>query len=93
MKPMNNSIFGKTIQNVDKITDVRLATSLENTGKRLGARSLIAKSYMKNFKIFTEDFVAIEIGRLNVTYDKPIYVGFSVLEISKFIMYMFYNFV
>lgn len=41
-KLMNNSIFGKTIKNVDKRTDVRLATSWENIGRRLGARSLIA---------------------------------------------------
>lgn len=37
------------------------------------------------FKIFSEDFVTIEMDRLNVIYDKPIIYDGSVLEISKFI--------
>nr|XP_022909031.1 uncharacterized protein LOC111420296 [Onthophagus taurus] len=96
-KLMNNSVFGKTMENVDKRVDVRLVTSWddEHTGKttgrpRLGARSLIAKLNFKSIKVFTETFSAIQMDRLHVVYDKPLYVGFTVLELSKLLMYDFY---
>ncbi|XP_071055058.1 uncharacterized protein [Onthophagus taurus] len=94
-KLMNNAVFGKTMENVDKRVDVRLVTSWEDIGKRtgrpkLGARSLIAKLNFKNIKIFTETFSAIQMEHLHVVYDKPLYVGFAVLEISKLLMYQFY---
>ncbi|XP_071055460.1 uncharacterized protein [Onthophagus taurus] len=93
-KLMNNSVFGKTMENVDKRVDVRLITSWDDIcGKgrsKPGARSLIAKLNFKNIKIFTETFSAIQMERLRVVYNKPIYVGFTVLEISKLLMYEFY---
>ncbi|XP_071054991.1 uncharacterized protein [Onthophagus taurus] len=94
-KLMNNAVFGKTMENVDKRVDVRLVTSWEDIRKRtgrpkLGARSLIAKLNFKNIKIFTETFSAIQMEHLHVVYDKPLYVGFAVLEISKLLMYQFY---
>nr|XP_022902995.1 uncharacterized protein LOC111415503 [Onthophagus taurus] len=96
-KLMNNSVFGKTMENVDKRVDVRLVTSWDDvhTGKvvgrpRLGARSLIAKLNFKTIKVFTETFSAIQMDRLHVVYDKPLYVGFTVLQLSKLLMYDFY---
>ncbi|XP_071055118.1 uncharacterized protein [Onthophagus taurus] len=78
-KLMNNSVFGKTMENVDKRVDVRLVTSWDDmhTGKaagrpRLGARSLIAKLNFKSIKVFTETFSAIQMDRLHVVYDKPL---------------------
>nr|XP_022910638.1 uncharacterized protein LOC111421694 [Onthophagus taurus] len=95
-KLMNNAVFGKTMENVDKRVDVRLVTSWEDVhGHRagrpkLGARSLIAKLNFKNIKIFTETFSAIQMERLHIVYDKPLYVGFTVLELSKLLMYNFF---
>ncbi|XP_071056136.1 uncharacterized protein [Onthophagus taurus] len=96
-KLMNNAVFGKTMENVDKRADVRLVTSWDDirSGKtagrpRLGARSLIAKLNFKSVKVFTETFSAIQMERLHVVYDKPLYVGFTVLELSKLLMYDFY---
>ncbi|XP_071057056.1 uncharacterized protein [Onthophagus taurus] len=96
-KLMNNAVFGKTMENVDKRVDVRLVTSWDDirSGKtagrpRLGARSLIAKLNFKSVKVFTETFSAIQMERLHVAYDKPLYVGFTVLELSKLLMYDFY---
>ncbi|XP_071056426.1 uncharacterized protein [Onthophagus taurus] len=96
-KLMNNAVFGKTMENVDKRVDVRLVTSWddirsgETAGRpRLGARSLIAKLNFKSVKVFTETFSAIQMERLHVVYDKPLYVGFTVLELSKLLMYDFY---
>lgn len=89
-KLMNNSIFGKTMENVDKRVDVKLITHWEDRGKRRGAGSLISKLNFKNISIFSENFVAIQMEKLRVVYNKPIYVGFSVLELSKSLMYDFY---
>ncbi|XP_071055153.1 uncharacterized protein [Onthophagus taurus] len=95
-KLMNNSVFGKTMENVDKRVDVKLVTSWDDvhTGgrgrPRLGARSLISKLNFKSIKIFTKTFSAIEMERLHVIYDKPLYIGFTVLELSKLLMYDFY---
>ncbi|XP_071057012.1 uncharacterized protein [Onthophagus taurus] len=96
-KLMNNAVFGKTMENVDKRVDVRLVTSWDDvhtseiSGRpRLGARSLIAKLNFKSISIFTETFSAIQVDRLHVVYDKPLYVGFTVLELSKLLMYNFY---
>ncbi|XP_071055733.1 uncharacterized protein [Onthophagus taurus] len=96
-KLMNNAVFGKTMENVDKRVDVRLVTSWDDvhtseiSGRpRLGARSLIAKLNFKSISIFTETFSAIQMDRLHVVYDKPLYVGFTVLELSKLLMYNFY---
>ena len=88
-KLMNNAVFGKTMENVDKRVDVRLVTHWENIGKRLGAEALIAKPHFKNRTIFSENLVAIQMQRQKVVYNKPIYAGFSILDISKTIMYDF----
>lgn len=89
-KLMNNSVFGKTMENVDKRVDVKLVTHWDDRGKRRGARSMISKVNFKSISIFTENFVAIQLERLKVVYNKPIYVGFTVLELSKLLMYDFY---
>jgi len=90
---LNNSLFGKTIENVFKRIDMHLVTHWENIGKKVGARALIAKPNFKNSVVFTENLVAIHMGKVKVLYNKPIYIGFSVLEISKTLMYDFlFNF-
>jgi hypothetical protein len=89
-KLMNNSVFGKTMENIDKRVDVRLITKWDNIGKSYGANTLISKPNFHSVSIIHEDLVVIQMDRLKVTYNKPIYVGFSVLEISKTLMYDFH---
>lgn len=85
-----NSIFGKTLENVDKRCDVKLCTHWENRRNSPGAVGLIAKPHFKSCAIFDETLVAIEMERVEVCYNKPIYVGFSILDISKTVIYDFY---
>jgi len=74
--------------------DIKLITHWNNIGKRVGAQALIAKPNFKSSSIFTDVLVAIQMERLRITYDKPIYIGFCVLELSKHIIYDFYyNFI
>ncbi|XP_060527092.1 uncharacterized protein LOC132702478 isoform X2 [Cylas formicarius] len=89
-KLMNNAVFGKPMENVDKRVDVRLVSHWENIGKRLGAEALIARPNFKNVAIFSENLVALQMERTKVVYDKPIYAGFCILDISKTLIYDFF---
>lgn len=77
------------MENVDKRQNIKLCSSWENKKSRLGARSLIAQPHFKSYSVFDENLVAIQLQKLKVTYDKPLYVGFSILDISKTIIYEF----
>ena len=83
-KLMNNSVFGKTMENMRK----RVHVELVNTPKRL--RKLCAKPNFQNFKIFNEDLVAVNLKKVNIVLNRPIYAGFSILDISKTFMYEFH---
>lgn len=79
-KLMNNSVFGKTIQNVRKMRDVHLLTHWEG---RYGAARLIARPNFKQRVIFNENLVCIEMNKVEILFNKPIYVGTAILDISK----------
>lgn len=89
-KLANNSIYGKTMENVDRRTDIRLVTQWSKNQRKDGAENLIAKPYFKDHTIFSENLVAIQMKKVLVQYDKPIYAGFSILDISKNVMYDFF---
>jgi len=91
-KLLNNACFGKTIENIDKRKDVKIVTSWNSQGRHLGARALIAKPNFHSVAHFTPDMIAVQLNRVRTYYNKPIYSGFSILDISKWKMYdFFYN--
>lgn len=57
---------------------------------QLGTKSLITKPNFKSNSVFKFNFVAIQLDRWNVFYNKPVYVGFTVVELTKTVMW--YNF-
>lgn len=86
-KLMNNSVFGKTMQNVRKMVDIKLVKSW---GGKYGAAALIAKPNFKRSVIFNENLVGIELSKVNVVFDKPIAVGMTILDISKTLLIEFH---
>ncbi len=82
-KLMNNAVYGKTIENVLKRHDIKFCT------ERKKALKYVSKINFKIETIFTKNLVALHMNRLQVKYDKPIYAGFCVLEMSKWRMFKF----
>ena len=85
-KLMNNAVFGKTMENVRKRVNVKLLRSDEEQ-KIL---KLVAKPTFARQVIFNPDLVGIQNHKEKVLLNKPIYVGMSVLDLSKHLMYDFY---
>jgi len=86
-KLMNNSVFGKTMQNVEKCVDMKLVCDWEKAIK------LATKPNYDRTTIFDENLVAIHMKRTKGFYDKPIYLGMAILDLSKILIYTFhYNY-
>ena len=87
-KLLNNAMFGKTMENVRDYVDVILACNESYMLKWVG------NPRFKYLSIFNQDLVAIILQNSTVNLCKPIAVGFTVLELSKHLMYNFhYNYI
>lgn len=92
-KLMINSIFGKTMENVENRVNIKILNHWLNNGKKPGIQTYVSKPNYKSLTIFTETLASVEFKKTVVYYNKPVYVGFSILEIAKTVMYnFFYNF-
>jgi hypothetical protein len=84
-KLMNNSVYGKTMENVRNRINFKLLSSSE--------QALLLRNELKRYTIFNENLVGVHLCKKDVKLNKPIFIGQNVLDESKFLMYNFhYNF-
>ena len=81
---MNNSVFGKSMENVRNNKDIKLVTS----DKR--RRRLVSEPSYHSHKKFSDHLMAIEMKKTRVKMTEPLYLGMSILDISKILMYKFW---
>ena len=83
-KLMNNSVFGKTMENIRNRVNVKLVDAGEQFKK------LAAKPNYNSRKIFNENLVSVHMKKTSLTMNKPVYLGMSILDLSKIIMFDFH---
>ena len=83
-KLMNNSVFGKTMENVHNHRDTKLVNTYEKLNKYVNEPNMV------NIKYFSKDLLAIEMRKTVIKMYKPLYLGLTILDLSKITMYEFY---
>ena len=83
-KLTNNAVFGKTMEIVRKHRDIKLVTTDKKRSK------LVSEPNYHTINLISENLSIIEMRRTKVKTSKPIYLGLSILEISKLLMYEFW---
>ena len=80
---MNKAVFGKTMKNVRKHRDIKLVKADCKRNK------LVSEPNYHTMKLIAENLSIIEMKKVRVKMSKPKYLGLSILEISKIIIYEF----
>ena len=83
-KLMNNAIFAKSMKNVKKHRKIKLVT----TERR--RNYIVSKPNSHTTKFFTENLSAIEMRKTQILMNKSVYLGFSILGLSKIVIYEFW---
>ena len=84
-KLMNNAVFGKTMENVRKHRDIKLVKTDHHKRNKL-----VSEPNYHTMKLISENLSIIKMKKVKVKMKKPMYLGLSILEISKIIMYKFW---
>ena len=84
-KLMNNAFFGKTMENVKKHRYIKLVT------KERRRNYLVSESNYHTKKFFKENPIAIEMRKSQILMNKPVYLGLSILDLSKTVMHEFWH--
>ena len=83
-KLMNNSAFGKTMENIRKHRNIKLVTNRE------GYLKAVTKTNFKSGILFGENLMGCEMGKIKVVMNKPVYLEQAILDLSKIVMYEFH---
>ena len=81
---MNNAVFGKTMENVRKHRDIKLVKTDKKRNK------LVSEPNFHTMKLIDNNLAIIDMRKVKVKMNKPIYLGLSILDISKITMYEFW---
>ena len=79
-----NAVFGKTMENIRERVNVKLVTNNHQTLK------YVAKPSFKTLTKFSDHLIAIQMHKIKLCLNRPIYTGFSVLDLSKLCMQKFH---
>ena len=85
-KLMNNSVFGKAMENLRNRVDVKIVREWEQTK----IRKLVSDPAYNRFTVFSNDMAGIHMHKRRLVLHKPVYTGMTILENSKILMYDFY---
>ncbi len=83
-KLMNNSLFGKSLQNVRKQRNYTLTTKVDKL------RKLINTAHYTDFDIISRNLVGVSLKKQHILLNKPIILGAVILDLSKLVMYKFH---
>ena len=83
-KLMNNSVFGKTIENIRKRQNVLLVDDRKKAAK------LTTKPNFNRATIFDRNLIAVHMKKTEIYFNKPVYVGQAILDLSKTLMFDFH---
>ena len=83
-KLMNNSVFGKTMENIRKHRNIGLVTTEEKYLRT------VMKPNFKSEILFGENLMGCEMGKIKVVMNKPVYLSQAILDLSKIVMYEFH---
>ena len=83
-KLMNNSVFGKTMENIRRHRDIKLVNNKEEYLKT------VMKPNFKSGTLLGPDLMGFEMGKVKIIMNKPVYLGQAILDLSKLIMYEFH---
>ena len=89
-KLMNNSVFGKTMENLRKRVDIKVVRTCGYPKEKEQLRKIIAKPNYDRAVIFSEELLALHSHKTRLKLNKPVYVGMCVLDLSKHLMYDWY---
>ena len=84
-KLMNNSVFGKTIENIRKRQNILLVDD------RSKAAKLTTRPNFDRVTIFDSNLIAVHMKKAEVYFNKPVYVGQAILDLSKILMFDFHS--
>ena len=81
---MNNSVFGKAMENIRRHRNIKLVNNKEECLKT------VMKPNFKSETLLGDDLMGCEMGKVKVVMNKPVYLGLAILDLSKIIMYEFH---
>ena len=81
---MNNSVFGKTMENIRKHRNIELVMTEEK------CLCMVMKPNFKSGVLFGENLMGCEMGKIKIVMNKPVYLGQVILDLSKIVMYEFH---
>ena len=84
VKLMNDNVFGRTMENIRNHKDMKLLTNEQKYQK------YVMKPNFKDGYPFSKELLAVEMWRTGITINKPVYLGQTILDLSKMLMYKFH---